>query len=983
MIMKKIIACALGGLASLAMIGGGIGLGVNAEERAVTKSADEYFVSNETISVEYGVADSRQTNGAKIELTGLTGKTEAAFSYNNYIKTTDLKNGFLTLSFEEPSVYGNSDFDYLFVELSDAVNEEEKLVWAVAPQPETCGWWGTWTSAWISGVSDLTATTRAAWTYPALLQVSGTEQTIYAINNSYVNSYNVMYDGGSYYDAGFNLGAKKDYFNKESENAVMNWLNFGLNGTSATLNNNLIANIADTEWLQDSGEKLIGTKYESIYTEERMSNLFSSGYCTLKVRYYGLHSDSVSCHVKKIGEQTLAEQSECRVQNGTPLIDVRQTTHAVLGKGYSIPTTYVSDIREGDISARAAYAFFDKHGKEITYTGSAVYFPEEGEYTMRCTVSLNGGETFFTDNIVYCYAEMPRTEFAVETELKTEYRTGENLTIASATATNKLSTEKQFSITPLVVLQRNGSEVARYDATQYHYYTIEQEGTYVLAYLYSNAYGQTDVQSYTFSVEKGIYATPSFVPVSFTSGKTNGVADCTIKDYVNGYSATEIYRAVYIDDEQIYLAKGDQVISGALQFSKTWTANSAVLTYKAGYTQDDLNVASSYEIPVIQTKYAEDYVIVSNAQGAYNRDGVRSIVSDSAVIFEMEEDTTFTLPQRVYANDLELLFDVMAGSSFESLEVVFRDYIDETKKIVFTAKRVGSNTRLYINGKDAGTSGLSFDSDADYFHLVYECDDVNNRFVDSRGNAVSSKIAKIDTWSNGAAFDGYTDGTLVVSFNVIGVDGKTKFALKRVNNQGFYTETIGENKQPFSDFSAPVLNIDGRYETRYDLSDSIVVHSAAAYDVLSAYTNLTLTVEKPDGSIYYQGSAEKSFDLLLNEYGNWIITYTANDGNEWFTSEERYVFDVVDAVAPVIMVADRLPTTLSVDTVYTFPAATVFDNVTQDCKYYVIVARPDGMREAVVGNTYTFDRKGVYTVSYYATDEYMNVAQKTFDIWVN
>lgn len=980
--MKKIITCILGGLSLLTILGGGIGMSVDAEGKSGNTASDAYFVSNDTLTVTYGVQDSRATNGASVQLSGLTGKTETAFKYGNYIQTEDLTNGFLTLSFETPSTYGIADFDYLFVELSDAVNAEEKLIWAVAPQPSTCGWWNYWTSAWISGISELTATTRAAWRYPALLRVADTAQNVYGRNNSFVNEYNVLYDGGSYYDAGFNLGAKKDYFVRESEASVMNWLNFGLSGTQATLNNNLIADISNTEWLQDSGAKLVGTQYENVYTEERMTNLFSSGYCTLKVRFYGLHSDSIVCHIKKIGGQTLAEQAECKVQNDTPLIEIEQTTHAVLGRGYMLPNTRVRDIREGDISSRATYSFFDVNGKEIPYTGEYVNFPEKGEYTMRCTIVLRGGETFYAERLVYCYATMPRTNFVIEANLETAYRTGDRVEIARATATNLLSLSEDYSVTPLVILQRNGSEVARYDASQGNYYTIEKEGDYVLAYIYCNEYGETDAQTYAFKAEKSISAVPNFMPVSFTSGKQNSVSDCVVTDYVLGRESSEIYRAIYIDEEQIYLAKGETVLSGSLNFNKTWSENSALLIYKAGYSQNELKVVATYEIPVIQTKYAEDYIIITDAEGMYNRENAKSVVSDSAVIFEVEEDTTFTLPQRLYADDLELLFDVMAGGSFEMLEIVFEDYVDASKKIIFTAKKISNGTALYINGKDAGTLGISFDNDADYFHIVYECDGVNNRLVDSRGNAVSSKIAKISTWSNGTVFDGYTDGTLTVSFTVGGVSGPTRFALRRVNNQGFYTETIGNNKQPFSDCFAPVLYVNGQYETRYSFSDSIVVHSAEAYDVLSTTANVTLTVERPDGSLYYQGAADKSFKLLLNEYGNWIVTYSANDGNEWFTSEERFVFDVVDAVAPVITVQGNLPTCLAVNTEYAFPSAVVFDNVTQNCKYYVIVLRPDGMREAIAGNTYTFARKGMYTVAYYATDEYMNVAQVTFDIWV-
>jgi hypothetical protein len=254
--------------------------------------------------------------------------------------------------------------------------------------------------------------------------------------------------------------------------------------------------------------------------------------------------------------------------------------------------------------------------------------------------------------------------------------------------------------------------------------------------------------------------------------------------------------------------------------------------------------------------------------------------------------------------------------------------------------------------------------------------------VNTSGNPLSSKIAKIESWNNGTKFEGFTDGTMVVRIEVQDVSGKTKLSLRKVNNQGFYTETIGDMKQPFSDYSAPVLTVLGEYKTRYNLGDNVTLYPATAFDVLKANANLTLTVKKPNGELYYKGSAEAEKKLLLTEYGDWIITYSTHDGNDWFATEEQYILRAVDNIPPIITGEISLPKQLELNTEYVFPMADVFDNVTQECKYYVIVSRPDAMREAVVDNKYTFTSKGMYIVTYYAVDDYVNIAQMTFSIWV-
>lgn len=981
--MKKKFIYVTGLVATITLIGGAVAASGSAENAATEASAVQYFLSEDTIETKYGEKDSRDLYGATVTVSGLSDKGETQIEYANYIKREDLKNGFLTMSFEKPAVYGSADFDYLLIELSDALNTEEKLVWAVAPQPETCSWWNVWTSAWVSGVSELEATTRAAWTYPAMLKIAGTDQTIYAINNSYINQWNSLYEAGAaYYDAGYNFGKKEAYFTKPSDSSVMNSFTFALKGTKATINNTLIADVSNTEWLQKSGKNLVGTAYEDVYNEERMSNLFTSGYCTLKIRYMGLQSDRISCHIKNIGGQNLTSSAEAEIKNGTPYIEILQTTHAVSGYEFSVPKAKILDMREGDISARADYEFFDKNDEKVEDNGNGILFPEAGTYTMRCNITLKGGETFQTEKQVICYEKMPDTEFFADISFNDSYFTGETIGIPRITAKNLLSPEKNYAVNPVLVLQNNGAEVAKFNPAEYSYYTIQAEGNYTLACFYENDYGVVDALVYSFKAEKAVAIKPEFLPVSFANGGENYVADCSLINYANGTDVSEIYRAVYIGEEQIYLAKGNQVISGALNFRKNLSGESVMLSYKAGFSKESLAYSKSYEIPVHGTKYAEDYVIISDKCGNYARNNAKSILSDEAVIFEITEDTTFSLPQRMAADQLELLFDVMAGGKFGQLNLVLSDYLNPSKQIVLSAKPSGNGTVLYVNGKAAGNVGTSFDSDSDYFHIVYECDEKNNRFLTANGSVLTSKIAKIAEWSDGTSFNGYSDGTLTVKFEVREVSGATKFMIRRVNNQGFYTEKIGDNKQQLTDIFAPVLSIGGEYKTHYGLGERITLVKAAAYDVLQAKSNVTLTVEKPDGSVYYHGTCDTDQKLLLNAYGKWIVTYSANDGNELFSAEERFVLNVEDTASPVISVLENLPETLTLGQTYEFPGARVFDNVTQNCKVYVIVCRPDAMREAVVNNTYIFDRKGLYRVMYYATDESMNVAIRSFDIWV-
>ena len=129
--MKKKIISLLGSIMAVALLSGAVSIAAIGEEQSYKATADGYFKSDADISVEYGTTDSRGVLGASVKVSGLAGKAETQISYENYINVNDLKDGFLTLSFEEPTEYGKADFDYLLIEVADAVHADQKLVWAI------------------------------------------------------------------------------------------------------------------------------------------------------------------------------------------------------------------------------------------------------------------------------------------------------------------------------------------------------------------------------------------------------------------------------------------------------------------------------------------------------------------------------------------------------------------------------------------------------------------------------------------------------------------------------------------------------------------------------------------------------------------------------------------------------------------------------------------------------------------------------------
>ena len=930
-----------------------------------------YILSDSTVSVTYGEKDTRGVAGAKVTLTNFPDKNKVSFDYGNYLKKDNLADGFLEISFspDSPNV---QEFDYLFVTLTDAADDSQKLVWAVAPQPEICGWWNSWTAAWVSYTDMLEPWTSVKYTYNAGLKVSGTDQHIMGRNNSFIAPTHQYYTG-PYMEVGFNLGKKAVYFVPQESGAIMNSLTFKLSNSLAQINGNTIADLTDTDYLTESGKQLINTPYEELYKEETFTKLFSSGFCKLSVQFVGVNSESISCHIKKIGNQILGENE---IINASPFITIKKDTEAVLGYDYKLPDVKILDMREGDISNRVRYSVIDAEGNDVAINSGEVLFNSEGVYEMEISVSLEDGTTFSEKSDIVCYADMPITDFHISASFEDEYKTGDTVPIPYVFAENNLSTQIDGRVDVICVIQNNGSTQSVFDSDKTNYYTLKEAGDYTVAYLFRNAYGIVNSTTYNFLVSESIGISPEYLPVSFTSGAKCSVADFEPVDYVNATSANEIYRAIYINGEQIYVAKGETVISGSLSFVKNISEISAELTYKAGFDINNLIYEKTFIIPVIQTNYADDYIILSQ-NGVYNRDGIETVNSRTELIFSVSDDTVFTLPQRLFADELKFSFDVKSEyNQFGYLSVILRDFKDANKNIQLSIyKNNEISSLLYINGVYSGEIDGSFVNDSNYFEWRF--DSKKNIFVNNFDRAITSKIKR---WSDGTEFNGFTDGSCVLSFEMKDVQGTSRFALKKVNNQPFYITEINGRKQRFNDIYAPIIKVSEVINTELSYGERINIPKAEALDVLSANTLLEVSVSSPSGETLYTGNAKDNVMLFANQYGNWTIKYMSHDGNDLFSVEDIYILKVDDVIPPAIYVSETLPTKLSVNSELIMPIATVFDNRTQNCKYYIIVISPNGKRVVCSDRKYKFTSKGVYIISYYTFDDYMNVALVNYEI---
>lgn len=933
--------------------------------------SSDYLTSNADLTFEYNQKDTRDNYGLK--LTCETEEDEISLDYLNYLRRSDLTSSFLKMSFDYNQ--GNFHaFDYLIITLTDAIDRDSKLVYAVIPQPITSGWWYAWTSAFITYTDQLEPYTTVIYQNYAGLKIKGTNQPLVAKNNSFIGPTNSYYRG-DYMDVGYNLGKKTALFFPENAGDMMNHLDFSLVNNIAKISGHEVAALTNKNYMAMASEKLVGTQYEELYTVDRANNLFPSGFVTLNIKIKGLHTNQISTHIKSIGGLSLAEQT---LGNRTPLFQVKNHTHAVVNYGYRLPKTEITDFREGDLSSKATHTFYDSQNNIVPYTGEVINFPSAGKYRLVTAVKLLDQSIFTYETQITCFSEMPKTNFAVDASLKDAYLTGDIVQIPNVLASNQLSIKDDHSVTPVIVVQNNGVTVDSFKYGSCHYLKLEEPGHYVLAYLFQNAYGKIDNKTYNFQVSPTIAIHPETVPLTLTSGKTTKLSDFTPVDYISNKGSDEIYRAIYLDDQQVFLAKGKTVLSGSLEINQTYTSARAELHYKAGLAPDALNYVKTYEVQTMTPTYAEDYLVLKQ-DGVLNREAFTVNGTKEQLGLQLNEDSSVTLPQPLSFKTLSFAFDMKAEhQNYDHLEIKLTDTHDAYKELSLKLRKNDDATsKLYLNDVFVANVNGSLINDERFFDWAVDIE--HQRLVDAMGNSITGRIK---TWSDGTPFKGFKNGTCYLSFHINDVTGTSEFVLKRVNNTPFFSNIIGGNVQKYRDIYSPIIEINGKFKPSYSLGQYVEIPSAKSFDVLSPATTLSLTITDPDDQAIYQGGIEKSLFLLLEKLGTYSVVYTSSDGNDVFAAESKFSLKIKDTTPPMIFIDGEIPSTLALNTTFTFPPATVFDNVQQDCQYYIFVLAPNGRRTMVTNNQYTFDQVGTYEVQYYAFDGDMNYHMINFEIEV-
>ena len=179
------------------------------------------------------------------------------------------------------------------------------------------------------------------------------------------------------------------------------------------------------------------------------------------------------------------------------------------------------------------------------------------------------------------------------------------------------------------------------------------------------------------------------------------------------------------------------------------------------------------------------------------------------------------------------------------------------------------------------------------------------------------------------------------------------------------------------------MSILGDYDSFYTHNQVATIFEAFAIDVLDPEVTGQLTVKGPNGNIITsrdgvalnQVMYNRSYDIKLDQYGSYLVTYTARDTNGSGLASFTYSLLVLDTQKPVITLTDEVDKTGIINEEITIPQATATDAVDGNLDVYYFIVLPNGQIIYLDGETSFIPTiKGVHKVRYFSVDSSGNHA---------
>lgn len=371
----------------------------------------------------------------------------------------------------------------------------------------------------------------------------------------------------------------------------------------------------------------------------------------------------------------------------------------------------------------------------------------------------------------------------------------------------------------------------------------------------------------------------------------------------------------------------------------------------------------------------EEYVL--KLERLFFRNNIDSTtVNNDGITYKTSKDDAFlTFVNPLMANNVELKFNVpKTANEYGGILITLYDSVDTQKAVelkIMKGKTSLPTSYFFINGVAAeDISSTFYETTAETFNFRFDM--TRNTIVDVN---TAGTLGKITHYSNGEIFEGFKSHRVFVKISFLDVDGYASIQILNFGKQKFNNID--------GDFIEPSIIVPEELPARVSLNEKVLLPMAYGGDIVDG-TNvrISLTVVAPDGKrVCNDMDLNAPYELLCDQYGAYNVQYIATDmsGN---TVTKSFVVNVKNTVAPILEVDGKVPKKAKVNQEVALPSAKVTNLPAESVQIYVMYITPNDEMRIISDGIFVADTEGVYTIRYYAIDDFYNSAIAEYKITV-
>ncbi len=364
--------------------------------------------------------------------------------------------------------------------------------------------------------------------------------------------------------------------------------------------------------------------------------------------------------------------------------------------------------------------------------------------------------------------------------------------------------------------------------------------------------------------------------------------------------------------------------------------------------------------------------------GYFKYENVSMQLHEESLDFVMKStEATITFDKPLSSDNFKLYFSGVSQNTLKKIDVELTDAEHSEQCVAFSfslmsedstaVKQINSKSSVIVNG------GLNAENMTDF------CISYDNK-AHSFGDGDTYNLP-VRNNQDGTPFSGFSSRKVMMTIRLYGESGSI-FRMRQINNQrmgSFYV---------LADTESPNVIVTNTM-TKAMLHSVITVPKAYAMDVLANHAVATVRVtdaegnevKATDGTLLSNVAADKEYQIKIEQYGRYLVTYQATDGTNTSLPYQMMIA-VEDNQRPEISFKEQIPSLVKVGETLVLPEVTYSDNASEGDKIekWVTVKYPNGVIMET-DKKVEFLEEGLYEITFSSTDEAGNLSRisvKTF-----